>query len=291
MNIAMDSITIESVKKATSCSFIDNDLALIDDISTVTMSNSARYMRCFIIVICSQGHLSYTVDTIQQTVNAGNSIIVSSGQVINNCTISSDCKGFAVLISEHFVQEVLTGLRDLSMVFLFTRTHPVFALRASEMQGIRNFYHLLRQKVLEESRRFRRDTVRLLLQAFIYDAGSIFWDTLQDAREYNTRGEDIFTQFIQLVQKNFRCERRVSWYALQMNISPKYLAETIRQVSHKTPNDWINYYVILEMRVLLKNTTKSIKEITELINFPNQSFFGKYFKEHVGMSPSDYRKA
>ena len=76
-----------------------------------------------------------------------------------------------------------------------------------------------------------------------------------------------------------------------MNISPKYLAETIRQVSHKTPNDWINYYVILEMRVLLKNTTKSIKEITELMNFPNQSFFGKYFKEHVGMSPSDYRKA
>ena len=73
MNITMDSITIESVKKATSCSFIDNDLALIDDISTVTMSNSARYMRCFIIVICSQGHLSYTVDTIQQTVNAGSS--------------------------------------------------------------------------------------------------------------------------------------------------------------------------------------------------------------------------
>ena len=67
MNITMDSITIESVKKATSCSFIDNDLALIDDISTVTMSNSARYMRCFIIVICSQGHLSYTVDTIQQS--------------------------------------------------------------------------------------------------------------------------------------------------------------------------------------------------------------------------------
>ena len=102
--------------------------------------------------------------------------------------------------------------------------------------------------------------------------------------------EDIFAQFIQLVQRNFKRERRVGWYALQMNISPKYLAETIRTVSHKTPNDWINYYVVLEMRVLLKNSTKSIKEITDLLHFPNQSFFGKYFKEHVGMSPSDYRK-
>ena len=75
-----------------------------------------------------------------------------------------------------------------------------------------------------------------------------------------------------------------------MDISPKYLAETVRLISRKTPNDWINYYVVLEMRVLLKNTTKSIKEITKYMNFPNQSFLGKYFKEHVGMSPSEYRK-
>ena len=290
MNSKMGNITIESVKKIASCSFIDNDRALIDDISTVFISSKAYYMRCFLIVICTQGQFSYTVDTIQQTAHAHNSAIVSAGQLIDKCTLSADCKGFAVLISEHFIQEVLTGLRDLSMVFLFTRTHPVFSLRPSELQGTRNFYHLLRQKVLEESRRFRRDTVRLLLQAFIYDAGSIFWNTLQDNKKHHTRGEDIFAQFIQLVQRNFKRERRVGWYALQMNISPKYLAETIRTVSHKTPNDWINYYVVLEMRVLLKNSTKSIKEITDLLHFPNQSFFGKYFKEHVGMSPSDYRK-
>ena len=286
----MGNITIEGIKKSTPCCFIDNDLVLIDDISTFSISSKPYYMRCFLIVICTQGQLSYTVDTIQQTANTDNSIIVSAGQVIDKCTVSTNCKGFAVLISEHFVQEVLTGLRDLSMVFLFTRTHSVFTLGPSEMKGIRNFYHLLRQKVFEESRRFRRDTIRLLLQAFIYDAGSIFWDTLQDSKKHNTRGEDLFAKFIQLVQRNFKRERRVSWYALQMNISSKYLAETIRMVSHKTPNDWISYYVILEMRVLLKNSTKSIKEITDLLNFPNQSFFGKYFKEHVGMSPSDYRK-
>lgn len=60
--------------------------------------------------------------------------------------------------------------------------------------------------------------------------------------------------------------------------------------SRRTPNDWIDDYVTLELRVLLRNTNKNIKEITEEMNFPNQSFLGKYFKEHVGISPSAYRK-
>jgi AraC-like DNA-binding protein len=75
-----------------------------------------------------------------------------------------------------------------------------------------------------------------------------------------------------------------------MCISPKYLSETIKQISRRTPNEWIDNYVTLEIRVLLRNSTKSIKEIAQDLNFPNQSFLGKYFKEHVGMSPSEYRK-
>lgn len=62
-------------------------------------------------------------------------------------------------------------------------------------------------------------------------------------------------------------------------------------VSHQTPNRWIDYYVTLELRVLLRNTDKSIKEITNQMHFPNQSFLGKYFKEHVGVSPSKYRRS
>ena len=65
----------------------------------------------------------------------------------------------------------------------------------------------------------------------------------------------------------------------------------MKQVSKRTPNEWIDNYVILEVRVLLRNTTMSIKEIAQQLNFPNQSFLGKFFKERVGMSPSDYRKS
>jgi AraC-like DNA-binding protein len=82
----------------------------------------------------------------------------------------------------------------------------------------------------------------------------------------------------------------VSWYGEQLCITPKYLSETVKQVSRRTPNEWIDNFVTLEVRVLLKNSSMSIKEIAQHLNFPNQSFLGKYFKEHVGMSPSEYRK-
>ena len=108
---------------------------------------------------------------------------------------------------------------------------------------------------------------------------------------YPMHAEDIFTKFIKLVDEHCRHERRVGWYALQLGITPKYLSEAVRTVSKRTPNQWIDNYVTMELRVLLKNTTKNIKEIAEEMNFPNQSFMGKYFKDHVGISPTKYRKS
>ena len=105
-----------------------------------------------------------------------------------------------------------------------------------------------------------------------------------------TRAEAIFTDFIRLVEQNYKSERRVGWYGQQLCITPKYLSETVKAISGRTPNEWIDNYVVLEMRVQLKNSMKSIKDIANDLNFPNQSFMGKYFKEHVGLSPTDYRR-
>ena len=75
-----------------------------------------------------------------------------------------------------------------------------------------------------------------------------------------------------------------------MGITPKYLSETVKSVSKNTPMEWIDNYVTLAIRVLLKDTTKTIKDIADEMNFPNQSFLGKYFRMHVGVSPSEYRR-
>lgn len=131
----------------------------------------------------------------------------------------------------------------------------------------------------------------MLASAMIYDLCNIVYRIQLSTDRKQTRAEAIFTDFIRLVEQNYKSERRVGWYAHKMCITAKYLSETVKQVSRRTPNDWIDNYVVMELRVQLKNTTKSIKEIAQEMCFPNQSFMGKYFKEHVGVSPMTYRKS
>ncbi|MDD6820772.1 MAG: helix-turn-helix domain-containing protein, partial [Paraprevotella sp.] len=89
---------------------------------------------------------------------------------------------------------------------------------------------------------------------------------------------------------NFRRERRVSWYSERIGVSSKTLLEMVKRASRRTPNEWLDIYTSLEIRLLLRNTTKTIKEIASDLHFSNQSSLGKFFREHVGMSPKEYRK-
>jgi AraC-like DNA-binding protein len=131
-----------------------------------------------------------------------------------------------------------------------------------------------------------------MIKTIIYDLSNIIY-LAQEGKQIvsKNRAEHIFGDFIEIVSHNYMKERTVSWYAEQMDITPKYLAEMVKQATNRSPNDWIDGYVIVEIRMLLKYTGKSIKEIAEIMHFTSQSFLGKYFKEHVGVSPKDYRKS
>ena len=284
-------ITVESARRRKSGgSYIDNDLALIDDITKLTFPDGPRRTRGLILAICTQGTAEYRLDTINHAIGPGDIIIINSGQVIDSFYQSQDCLGAGFIISDSFFYEIISGVHDLSYLFTFSRTHPVFHLTQEEMANTMHYINLIKSKVENTAHRFRRDTVRSLIQALIYDTGETIARIQSDNRTRNSRAESIFVDFMMLVEKEFRRERRVAWYARQLDITPKYLAETIKSVSRRTPNEWIDDYVVLELRVLLRNTTMSIKEIANHMQFPNQSFLGKYFKEHVGMSPSEYRK-
>ncbi|MBM6992511.1 MAG: helix-turn-helix domain-containing protein [Prevotella sp.] len=284
-------ITVESARERNSGgSFIDNDFALVDDFTKLTFPEGPRRLKCLILAICTQGNAEYRLDTIRHQVLPGDIIIINSGQVIDDFSQSADCLGAALVVSDPFFYEIMSGVHDLSYLFIFSRTHPVFHLTEEEMHNTMNYISLIKSKVENAGHRFRRDTVRSLIQALIYDTGETIARIQDNPNTKNSRAESIYVEFMMLVERAFRRERRVAWYARKLAITPKYLAETIKLVSRRTPNDWIDDYVVLELRVLLKNTTKSIKEIAEHMHFPNQSFLGKYFKEHVGMSPSEYRK-
>ena len=100
---------------------------------------------------------------------------------------------------------------------------------------------------------------------------------------------DLYNRFMDLLQKDFRRHRTIKYYAEALNVSPKYFASLIKKVSGKTAGEWIDEYVMLEARALLKSRRYTIQQISDMLSFPNQSFFAKYFKAHIGCTPTHYQ--
>lgn len=284
-------ITVARAKeRLPEATFIDDDLILFDRVSQVPLYVEPCRMQCLFLALCTAGQAHYSVDTKEQTVEIGDVIIVNEGQVLSDCLISRDCEGIAMMISTDYFRDVVSGVHELSQVFLFSRTHPVLRLNEREVEVLKEYFYLIRQKADDEDHHFRKELVSTLIKAVVIDMSNTMVRIQQLGNKKQTRAEGIFTDFIRLVEAHFREERRVGWYAKQLCITPKYLSESVKTVSKRRPNEWIDNYVVMEIRVLLKNTSMTIKEIAQQLHFANQSFLGKYFKEHVGISPKEYRR-
>ena len=288
MNI--EEVSIEIAKTTYYGSHIGNDLLLFDNFGDVPISDIPRKMSCIFLGICVSGNAQYTMNTEKIAVGPNDAVIIGEGQVVDKISVSHDFRGFALMMSVDFFHEIIKGIHALSSLFIFSRRHPVLHLSSDEAQNALRYYNAFKHKVDKPDHRFRSEVVSALIKAMIYDLGNVIVHFWQKDKQ-SMRSETFFARFITLVERNFRRERRVKWYAAKLNITPRYLSESVKLVSGRTPIDWVNSYVIIEIRLLLKNTTMSIKDITQALNFPNQSYLGKFFKEQTGITPSDYRKS
>lgn len=103
------------------------------------------------------------------------------------------------------------------------------------------------------------------------------------------RVRTLFNQFMALVERDYKLSRDVAYYASQLNITPKYLTNIVRQVTPHTPKVIIDHYVTLQLKMQLHMSKRSIKEIAWEYHFSDASFFCRYFKHHTGMAPKDFR--
>lgn len=137
---------------------------------------------------------------------------------------------------------------------------------------------------------YRKEVMQSLLLALFYDICNIFRRHQPIDGGKRSRKEELFGLFMRVVMENYKQERSVGFYADKLCVTAKYLSLVVKDVSGKSAGDWIDEYVILEAKALLKSSNMTIQEIADVLNFANQSFFGKYFKHHTGVSPKEYRK-
>jgi AraC-like DNA-binding protein len=282
--------TLEHAREWGNALYLNDGLVLTDQIAHAPISREPQRMNFILMALCRKGKATYSIDTREQSVLPGDLLFISERHIVDNYMPSDDFECLCIMLSTQFYHGFVQNVKNVSSLLLFSMNNPVVHLTPQEIQTYDNYFHTIRRKMADGAHHYRTELVRALLLAMFYDMSGVIYRIEQSSAKKQSRSDVLFARFIALLQENFRKERRVGWYAQQLNITAKYLSEVVKSVSKRTPNEWIDSYVVLEIRVLLKNSPKTIKEITDELNFPNQSVLGKYFKEHVGLSPSEYRK-
>ena len=264
-------------------------------------ANSASEMEIFrfpsrlnalIIGVGTEGETSLT-SNLQEFRLKKDSLFIFSPKHILQVQSNNRFKAHLIVIAPDFLKRINIDIKRMMPLFLQFGSLPCMELTQAESQSLRSFISMVEQELKGSETDFSSEIIGGLIAATIYKVGDILTHYLTEHPEVDSpihnRAEEYFRQFTELLGEHYKHERSVGFYARQLCITPKYLTTLIKRISGKSVSEWIDNYVILEAKTLLKYSNLSVQEIAYYLNFPNQSFFGSYFKRNAGMSPSQYK--
>ncbi len=246
----------------------------------------------FIIGICTQGETTISLNLHEFRITRDTMFVFGPHSVLQ-ARSTDRFQAHILALSPEFMRRLTIDTKRMLQLFLQLADHPCIELRTEESRLLGDYIRLVGTERQEPDRQFSQDIVSELIAATIYKVANILHRYKTEHPEIQTRtqnrNETYFRRFIELLSDHYKKERSVNFYAQRLCITPKYLTTTIKRISGKPVSDWIDHFVLLEAQSLLKYTNMSIQEISYRLNFPNQSFFGCYFKRLTGMSPSQYK--
>ena len=292
-------ISIEVIQKhAPEVKGIANDLLIDYTEHYVEQGRSPIYkypirMDGLFIGLREKGGSTFSINLKEFEVGPNDLIIGSPGDLMQSSIREGQYLSQTLMISTNYLKEMYISYNSFMPFYAARKEKPVFHLTDGEVEELRSYFMLIMDAVGRQEDYFRADIVKRLLAAYLYKLGSVLYrhrpELQEEAAKPVKREEVLFKQFINLVIEHHLKERRVDFYADRLFLSPKHFSTVIKKVSGKTAGQWIDEYVVLEAKTLLKYSTMSIQEVAYYMNFPNPSFFGKYFRQHTGMSPSEYK--
>lgn len=243
------------------------------------------------VLFCSKGSISISSDLEYHVINPRSMFVCPPGSIVQ-IESEQDAAVHFIFCEEEFVNRVHLDQKQLLHLFMEVRTTPCLQLDDSEWSSIN---HTL-EEIFTEGRSGREDLFSAeimysLFRALAYRISRVIDDRMKTRKETPSlpRHTAYFNAFIEELSHNYMQERSVGFYADRLHLTPKYLTTLLRTTTGRTATQWIDDYVVLEAKNLLKYSSMNIQEVAYYLHFPNQSFFGKYFKQHTGMTPSAYR--
>ena len=240
-------------------------------------------------LLCKQGSISLMMDDHLYKVQPGDLYIYPAFSQTYIHSVTDDLKGVVGRADFDFVLSSLDSIAD-TQSHVYIRFHPLVSLTPTQYQCIDRLIESIRKRKGIHTY-LESHIVAALVQAFCYEVIDAYITNSKEQiqSKKQTRRDKIFQNFLVALHWNFREHRDVGFYSDQQYLTPRYFSTLVHEVSGKTPLQWITLFVITEAKRLLSNPKISIKEVADRLNFTEQSFFGRYFKQYAGCSPSEYR--
>lgn len=241
------------------------------------------------VVICGTATIKY--DMKEVALDSKSLMVLLPGHIIEGYDLSPDFKGYMMAAAISNFSSVMPLLSRLLICSLHFKEKPVIKLNDAELANQILFRDLLRRKTDTSCGIYDSLVVNKLCEGIFYETMNLYFRRFDMSVDTQCRRRDVlFYRFIVEVEQNFISERSVAFYAGQLCVTSKHLSAIIKDISGRTAGDWIDSYVINEIKRLLTTTELTIQEISCRLKFSNQSFLGKYFKNHTGISPREFRK-
>lgn len=264
-------------------------LTIYTEVSQLPIFAFPHRLERSVFALCFQGEMRVQVDLKDYLIQKNDFMLAAPGQMVQAHGCTDDFKGFCFAADKELTVERRVDMEDMLPLFFYLQENPVTRITNRECEVIVEYLHMIQRKMADHSNCYRCELVHSLMRAFLYELNNMLRLRLATSTGKKSRKEIQFETFMHYVSKYFRKNRSVMFYANEMCISPKHLSRIIKEVSGRSASDWIDTCVVTEAKSLLKTSRMTIDEISNELNFANQSFFGKYFKQHTGMTPSQYR--
>jgi len=253
----------------------------------------------YLAFFCYGGHFNIEVNLRTSRVKEGSLFVYTPGNIVRVSGISQkdrrDLHVVLIAVSNRLMQMTHFDFNKLYEESLRLMENPCVEVSGLERDICRKYLDLVKD-ISAAALPNSRDALSSLISSVFYLMGALWADRLSEARQkaeagHSVRSKAIFEDFLTLVKDNHNRERGLAFYAEKLYLTPKYLSKLVKTVSGKSAHEWIDSFVIVEAKNMLKYSDLSIKTIVWELNFPNQTTFYRFFKAHTGMTPSEYRKS
>lgn len=236
------------------------------------------------------GRMSVSVNFVKYDVEANKLLTIIPHNIVQGHEISEDFEGYILLFTPSFAEDI-SFLRSNMSFMSKLHNNPMMNLSDDERSLFLDYCQFLTRIEAHPLTARSPEIRKSLLTSILFTIGGLYRNQMEmPVVEKQSRANYIFRQFLGLLSENYARNRSVAFYASKLCITPKYLGSICREVSSRLATDIIANAVILDAKAKLRNGSLTVQEISNSLNFPNASFFGRYFKRHTGLSPIQYRE-